>query len=384
MPHEVGFGPRPYKYGGNPEQRIALQPGLDTPINIKIRENLNFGGGLGGSDYYSHSYGSNGYDSFDIKFKASVGGTGFVQNTGFSWGMFAQNALGALMNVGMFAMMAKWFGGNNAAAGTGINPLFNNFGGLTGGNYGGTFDLAHSYVTPFTPTATGGASAGGSSAGGSSVGGSSAGGSSAGGSLEGGSSVGGSSAGGSSAGGSSAGGSSAGGSGNGNATIPTASNFITLINGDAAGKVIPKAGNEGVASLKKDDSVRGTWQDVHGTNNQKTTLGANDQKDAVKLGTANGTDGDKKSTNGYPTYFTITDYRSHNMFTFEYVSGGGTETLKYKIVQGKSDITKDDTEKYNNTNWGFDSATDGTVYDVVIEDGEIVLKNGNQTIAHKI
>ena len=391
MPHEVGFGPRPYKYGGNPEQRIALQPGLDTPINIKIRENLNFGGGLGGSDYYSHSYGSNGYDSFDIKFKASVGGTGFVQNTGFSWGMFAQNALGALMNVGMFAMMAKWFGGNNAAAGTGINPLFNNFGGLTGGNYGGTFDLAHSYVTPFTPTATtpstttattstpATTTATTSTATTSTPATTTATtttattttattttattttatttttptSSSPAGAVS---------------------------SGDG---VPTGAYLKTLINSDAAGTVKNQAPGtseyEGVDSLKKNGGARAKWADkVNGTPKTTSTTSQN-YTDAVKLGKAGNAEGADETVGDYPKYFTITDYRSHNEYTFEFSQVKDGKVL-YKWNQSASNLTKDDTDKYNGTNWiannGFNANTE---FEVTVAGGDIKLSyNGEQ------
>ena len=321
MPGEIGFGPRPYKYGGNPEQRIALQPGLDTPINIKIRENLNFGGGLGGSDYYSHSYGSNGYDSFDIKFKASVGGTGFVQNTGFSWGMFAQNALGALMNVGMFAMMAKWFGGNNAGAG--VNPLFNTFGGMTGANYGGVgSSLNNSYVLPFTPTAPSASSVSSPSA--SSV------------------------------------------------SSPSASSVSSP---SASSVSSPSASSPSGASVVTGDEL---WTFVNSGSAKGTANNSAAQENIsgdVKLGAAQGGNGNdvKKNADGFPASFTIVDNEGHNRgseYTFEYVGKTSDGKPQYKVKD--KTVSDDDTNSgQSKTSLNFNSEN---IYVIdKIENGRLIM-----------
>ena len=164
--------------------------------------------------------------------------------------------------------------------------------------------------------------------------------------------------------------------------VPSATYLTTLITGEAAGKVEPKEGNQGVASLNENVEDRKTWDDVHGTENKKTKLGNDDIKDAVKLGTAKGTnDANEKAEGDYPKYFTITDYRSHNEYSFQFVSSDDGK-LKYKFIANESDLSKDDQNKYNNTNWELDASSDGTIYEVEIVNGEIILKNGSKTLAH--
>ena len=118
------------------------------------------------------------------------------------------------------------------------------------------------------------------------------------------------------------------------------------------------------------------------SDNSTTKANDADFKNAVKLGTAKGNDTENR-TDGYPTYFTITDYRSHNEYTFQFsrVKDG---KLYYKWDKTDSDLTKDDQDKYNNTNWVANSSfnTD-TEFEVRIVNGEIKLSYEGEALAHK-
>lgn len=330
MPYEIGFGPRPQKYGGNPEQRIALQPGLDTPINIKIRENLNFGGGYGG-DYFSHSSGSNGYDSFDIKFRASVGGGFMTQSNKFDWGMFVGNAFNAIMNVGMFAMMAKWFGGNNAGAG--VNPLFNTFGGMTGANYGGVgSSLNNSYVLPFTPTAPSASSVSSPSA--SSV------------------------------------------------SSPSASSVSSP---SASSVSSPSASSPSGASVVTGDEL---WTFVNSGSAKGTANNSAAQENIsgdVKLGAAQGGNGNdvKKNADGFPASFTIVDNEGHNRgseYTFEYVGKTSDGKPQYKVKD--KTVSDDDTNSgQSKTSLNFNSEN---IYVIdKIENGRLIMHTDAGVVSYR-
>lgn len=152
--------------------------------------------------------------------------------------------------------------------------------------------------------------------------------------------------------------------------------------GQAAGKVDTKG--IGVKSLKESENTRKEWGDTK-ANGTTSAREKDDYKDAVKLGKANGGNQDEMAgtNNDYPKYFTITDRTSHNEYTFEFSRVTDDGTLMYKFSAQDSNLTKDDQEKYNNTDWIVNSAASGQEFAVTISGGEIVLGNGQVYVAHK-
>ena len=152
--------------------------------------------------------------------------------------------------------------------------------------------------------------------------------------------------------------------------------LLEAINGDNAGKVTSRVpGRQDTASLKKDDRIRKTWADTDNAGN-KSTLGTNDQKDAVRLGTSNNTDANATAgpNKDYPKYFTITDYRSHNEYTFEFAKVENGKVY-YKWNKTASNLDKDgkfnEAGKYNSTNWIENSSFDeNTLFEVTLEDDD--------------
>ena len=121
---------------------------------------------------------------------------------------------------------------------------------------------------------------------------------------------------------------------------------------------------ENGATLKEGDTTRKQWH-----KGSATDANEQDYKDAVKIGVAKGsvTDADKQDADtGAPMYFTMTDYRSGNMYTFKLVKGNNGK-LQYKIDKDHSDLSKDDTTKYNGHNWEFVDSVESLVFDVNVD-----------------
>jgi len=156
-------------------------------------------------------------------------------------------------------------------------------------------------------------------------------------------------------------------SGNGS---PTADYLRTYIEGEKGGNFI-----------SGDSTTRQNGETLDGSNNIKTwgdgtskTANQNELKDAVKLGKADGTGDKEKDTSGYPKYFTMTDYRSHNEYTFVF-SRTNNGHVYYKWDKTSSNLTKDDEGKYNNREWQINDAfSNNTEFEVTIENNKLMVK----------
>lgn len=159
---------------------------------------------------------------------------------------------------------------------------------------------------------------------------------------------------------------------------PTAGYLIELINGNTGGNFVSGTSRQNGETLNGSNNKM-NW--VDGTNNKSTN---NDIVNAVKLGTANGENGAQKDSSGYPTYFTMTDYRSHNEYTFVF-SRTDNGHVYYKWDKEKSDLTKDDADKYNSTNWDINENFEAdTEFEVTIKNGKIYVEcNSGEVMSKK-
>lgn len=147
-----------------------------------------------------------------------------------------------------------------------------------------------------------------------------------------------------------------------------------------------KTNIENGATLKKDNDVRKQWH--KGTASEATEA---DYKKAVVLGDADGKHTDTDPTTGAPQYFTMTDYRSGNQYTFHirgYNASSGK--LEYTVDTGLSKLSNDDNagKGTNGKNWEFAAGAKDLIFSVNVNtttnEIELTYSNGDKVALDKL
>ena len=147
-------------------------------------------------------------------------------------------------------------------------------------------------------------------------------------------------------------------------------------------RVEPNKNRENGATLKQDDKTRRSWQ------KGKTEAALEkDYKDAVRMGDSKGENVAKDKDTGAPVFFTMTDYRSGNEYTFKLSGHDDKGNLQYTIDTAKSNLSHDD-KGVNGKNWEFADGAESLVFNVNVNESgkeiELTYSNGEKVALNKL
>ena len=148
------------------------------------------------------------------------------------------------------------------------------------------------------------------------------------------------------------------------------------------GRVAPDKNIENGSTLKQGDKTRGSWQ-----NGKTEAASEKDYKDAVRIGDSKGENVEKDKDTGAPVFFTMTDYRSGNEYTFKLSGHDDKGNIQYKIDKAKSNLTHDD-KGINGKNWEFADGAENLVFNVNVNESgkeiELTYGNGEKVALNKL